>query len=152
MRGAVIMDAATGDRLEPDRERGIRVSRFDWSDEASRKADEMLTRRGLIHFRTKEALALATKVAHAPALAAELCWSDDPDYIAGYVASRLLGYLRFPRMKEPGRGTGGRVFFVRREGFDPGSFQSYLQQTPVIIDAIGSFSESAGLPERITGT
>jgi len=66
MRGAVVMDAATGERLEPDPERGIRVSRFDWSDEASAKADEMLSRRGLTHFRTKEALALATKVAMHP--------------------------------------------------------------------------------------
>lgn len=149
MRGAVVMDAATGERLEPDPERGIRVSRFDWSDEASAKADEMLSRRGLTHFRTKEALALATKVAHAPAMVAELCWSDDPAYPAGYVASRTFGYLRFPLMKEPGRGTGGRVFFVERKSFDLRSFQSYLQQTPVIIADVGNVAESAGLPDRI---
>ena len=152
MRGAVIMDAATGERLEPDRERGIRVSRFDWSDEASVKADEMLCRLGLTHFRTREALALATKAAHAPAMLAELCWSDDPGYSAGYVASRLFGYIRFPLMKGAGQATGGRVFFIKREGFDLRAFQSYLQQVPVIISGIGGIAESTRLLDGIVRT
>jgi 6-carboxyhexanoate--CoA ligase len=152
MRGAIIMDALTAERLEPDPERGIRASRFDWSDAASAKAREMLSRRGLAHFRTREALALATKAASAPSMAAELCWSDDPEYTAGYVASRMFGYLRFPLMKEPGCGAGGRVFFVRRRDFDLPSFRTYLQQTPVIIDDMGDVIESPDLPRAVTGT
>jgi 6-carboxyhexanoate--CoA ligase len=148
MRGAVVMDAATGERLEPDPDRGVRVSRFDWSDEASAQADAALARFGLTHFRTKEALALATKVAHAPAMVAELCWSDDPAYVAGYVASRTFGYLRLPLLKEQGCGAGGRVFFVRNEDFDRTAFQTYVQQTPVIIDAIGAVGASDRPPER----
>jgi len=141
MRGAMIMDAETGERLEPDRDRGVRVSRFDWSDEASAAATRELARLGLTHFRTKEALALATKVAHAPGLIAELCWSDDPDYTAGYAASLSGGYVRFPFMKQPGIGFGGRAFFVRRTGLDLSALRSYLQQEPVLITSIGACSQ-----------
>ncbi|MDI5789105.1 6-carboxyhexanoate--CoA ligase [Bacillus licheniformis] len=38
--------------------------------------------------RLKEALAIASKVCEHPAVIAELCWSDDPDYITGYVAAK----------------------------------------------------------------
>ena len=138
MRGAMIMDAVTGERLEPDRERGIRVSRFDWSSETSAEVDRELTRIGLTHFRTREALSLASKVAHAPGVIAELCWSDDPDYTAGYASSLKNGYVRFPSMKEKGRPTGGRALFVKRDGFELDSLLSFLQEQPVIITRIGN--------------
>jgi 6-carboxyhexanoate--CoA ligase len=38
--------------------------------------------------RVKEAPVLATKVSAHPATIAELCWSDDPEYITGYVTSK----------------------------------------------------------------
>ncbi len=139
MRGAVILDARSAARLEPDQERGIRASRFDWSDDAAVQAGQELERLGLGHFRTREALALASKAALAPGMVAELCWSDDPDYTAGYLAVPGLGYVRFPQMKEPGIATGGRVFFVDRSAWDPAAFQEFLQRTPVLITAVGSF-------------
>jgi 6-carboxyhexanoate--CoA ligase len=138
MRGAMIMDAVTGERLEPDHERGVRVSRFDWNDEASERIDRELAGIGLTHFRTKEALALATKVAHAPGMIAELCWSDETDYTAGYISSPVTGYVRFPNMKQEGNGLGGRVFFVRRGGFGRDALLTYLQRQPVIITSIGT--------------
>ena len=138
MRGAMIMDAVTGERLEPDRERGIRASHFDWSDEASRAADGALARLGLTHFRTKEALALATKVAHGPGVVAELCWSDDPDYTAGYVASLAFGYIRFPVLKQRGALTGGRALFFDRGRGSVEALQIYLEQVPVVISSCGS--------------
>jgi 6-carboxyhexanoate--CoA ligase len=138
MRGAMLMDAVTGERLEPDRERGVRVSRFDWSSEAYAAIDRELSRIGLTHFRTREALSLASKVAHAPGVIAELCWSDDPDYSAGYASSLSGGYFRFPIMKEKGRATGGRAFFVKREGFDLNALLLYLQEIPVLITRTGS--------------
>jgi 6-carboxyhexanoate--CoA ligase len=138
----MIMDAASGERLEPDHERGIRVSRFDWSDTASGEIDRSLARIGLTHFRTKEALALATKVAYTLGIIAELCWSDDQDYTAGYAASLSTGYVRFMHMKEMGIGRGGRVFFVRRDGFDIDSMLNFLQYEPVIITSVGNCSES----------
>ncbi len=138
MRGAMIMDARTGERLEPDAERGVRASRFDWSDEAAEKIRCLLAGIGLTHLRTIEALALATKVAHAPGMAAELCWSDDPDYTAGYVASLETGYVRFPFLKEQGDEKGGRAFFINRDGTNIDSLIEYLQTTAVLIVDTGT--------------
>jgi len=133
MRGAMIIDTRTGERLEPDHERGVRASRFDWTDEALDTITRKLAAVGLTHFRTHEALALATKVAHAPGIVAELCWSDDPDYTAGYVASRGIGYVRFPLLKLPGEMSGGRAFFVDRNTLNMEAFIHYLQFEPVLI-------------------
>jgi 6-carboxyhexanoate--CoA ligase len=138
MRGAIVMDAITGERLEPDQERGVRVSRFDWGEDAADKIDKQLAEIGLTHFRTREALALATKVAHAPCMVAELCWSDEPGYVAGYVASRTFGYIRFPNLKQHGDPRGGRVFFVNRGNSDLDAVIQYLQMDAVLIDAIGN--------------
>ena len=137
MRGAMIIDAQKGERLEPDRERGVRASRFDWSEEADEKISRQLTALGLTHFRTREALALATKVAFAPGIVAELCWSDDPDYTAGYVASAGRGYVRFPFLKLLGEAKGGRAFFVNRDTLDMDTLLRYLEQEAALITDIG---------------
>jgi 6-carboxyhexanoate--CoA ligase len=140
MRGAMIMDAVTGERFEPDRERGIRASRFDWTDEALQSETELLARIGLTHHRTAEALALATKVAHAPGMVAELCWSDDPDYTAGYVASLGTGYVRFPFLKHRGDAHGGRAFFIGHDHIDLAALIGYLETEAILINAVGSVS------------
>lgn len=140
MRGAVIMTAHTGKRLEPDQERGVRVSRVDWSQESSIPADRKLAAAGLGHYRTKEALALATKISRAPGVIAELCWSDDPGYTAGYVASRSQGYVRFPMLKRRGSPMGGRVFFVREADFDIHECIDYLERAPVLISGISGIT------------
>jgi 6-carboxyhexanoate--CoA ligase len=133
MRGALIVDSEQGIRMEPDHERGVRATRFDWTEEALDTITGKLTAIGLTHFRTHEALALATKVAHAPGIIAELCWSDDPDYSAGYVASLSTGYVRFPMLKLPGDTCGGRVFFVDSNNLNMKAFIHYLQFEPVLI-------------------
>jgi 6-carboxyhexanoate--CoA ligase len=138
MRGAIIMDLQTGERLESDQDRGVRASRFDWTEEASIAIDKKLSALGLTHFRTREALALATKVAYAPGVIAELCWSDEPDYTAGYVASQKSGYVRFPILKPLNDQHGGRVFFVKREELDIDALVRYLQTEPVLITDIGA--------------
>lgn len=140
MRGAVIMDARTGERWEPDHERGIRASRFDWSDKAAAGIRKQLADAGLSHFRTYEALALATKIAHGPGVTAELCWSDDADYTAGYVASLSSGYVRFSALKEQGNGKGGRVIFVENASNRLGSLIRYLETEPALIDDFGTLS------------
>jgi 6-carboxyhexanoate--CoA ligase len=137
MRGAMIIDAQRGDRLEPDKERGVRASRFDWSEETGEKIFRRLAALGLTHFRTREALALATKVASAPGIVAELCWSDDPDYTAGYVASAGMGYVRFPVLKMLGDAKGGRAFFVDRATLDIVALLRYLEQEAALITDIG---------------
>jgi len=141
MRGAMIRDAETGERLEPDRERGVRASRFDWTDDARVAADRLLSGSGLTHFRIREALALATKVVHAPGVIAELCWSDDPDYTAGYAASVKTGYVRFPYLKQEGDDRGGRTIFINRSALDLTVLLHYLQAEAVLINAVGTCSD-----------
>lgn len=138
MRGAMLMDAQSGERLEPDWERGIRASHFDWSEEAMDKINKQLAEIGLTHFRTREALSLATKVAHAPCIVAELCWSDEPGYTAGYVASRTTGYVRFPVLKQSGDPRGGRAFFLKKDNLDMDALIRYLQTQAVLISDAGS--------------
>jgi len=140
MRGAMIMDAITGERLEADQSRGIRASRFDWTDEALQNVTQQLAVIGLTHHRTREALALATKVAHAPGMVAELCWSDEPDYTAGYVASFRTGYVRFPFLKQRNDIHGGRAFFIDHDHADLGALTDYLETAAVLINAVGSIS------------
>ncbi|MGZ4107204.1 MAG: 6-carboxyhexanoate--CoA ligase, partial [Tumebacillaceae bacterium] len=113
MRGAVILCADTGQRLEADQARGVRVTKIDWHPEALARWQEQVRAHGIANERIQEALALATKVIATPGTVAELCWSDDPSYVSGYVASPELGYVRIPHLKEMGSPLGGRVFFVR---------------------------------------
>jgi 6-carboxyhexanoate--CoA ligase len=143
----MIMDSRSGERLEPDRERGVRASRFDWTEEAFRMVQQSLESRGLTHHRTREALALATKVAHAPGMVAELCWSDDPEYTAGYVASLGTGYVRFPFLKQHGDSSGGRAFFVDRDRLNMDRLVNFLQNEPVLISEIGSCRNASSMAE-----
>ncbi len=108
LRGASLWDRQTGARLEKDPKRGVRTSRFDYSEAGAVR--DALGAAGLTHFRTREALAVATKTLWA-GVAAELCWSDEPDYLTGYVATPRAGYVRLPGFKPHGA-RGGRIFFV----------------------------------------
>lgn len=112
MRGAVLMDIKSGDRLEPDQERGIRTVRVDWRDRFAVR--EKLIKEGFTD-RTLDALAIAFKNLYC-GVVAELCWSDDPDYLTGYVASKSTGYVRITPLKEKGDPLGGRIYFIRRQG------------------------------------
>ena len=101
MRGAILLDANTGVRLDQDNMRGVRVSHMDAC------GTEIIPMN--VHMR--EALVLATKVQSCPGIVGELCWSDDPDYTVGYVACNGV-YHRIPNMKDMGNPIGGRVFLV----------------------------------------
>lgn len=63
------------------------------------------------HF--QEAIVLASKVVSAPHILAEICMSDDPDYVTGYVAALSIGYRRITKLKAPGSPDGGRIFLYR---------------------------------------
>lgn len=132
MRGASLMDALTGKRLEPDKDRGIRVTRLGIDPASVKDLSDMLSAMGLNTLRIREALVLASKVASCPGIVAELCISDDPDYTTGYVASRHLGYQRIPNIKTKGSLSGGRVFFVRA-GADVERIINYLEKRPVLV-------------------
>lgn len=134
MRGASLVSAKSGSRLEPDKERGVRVSRLGISKSADRSLSRRLSRDGINTTTVKEALVLASKVASCKAIIAELCISDDPDYTTGYTASRKLGYVRIPHIKRKGDLAGGRVFFVK-EGSDAARIVEYLERVPVMVEA-----------------
>lgn len=130
-RGAALLHAETGARLDPDPERGVRARHFDYSPEARQELEAALRAHGLEHFRIREALAVATKVLWSGVLA-ELCWSDAPDYTPGYVAARAAGYIRFPHFKPPGA-AGGRVFYLA-EAVERNAVIRRLQDACLLIE------------------
>ena len=123
MRGAMLYDIATGTRLEPDQQRGVRATYMDALHSST--VDSCKN-----HF--NEAIVLATKVANAPGMVAELCISDDPNYITGYVASKELGYVRIMKMKEMGDENGGRIFLFDSRKASAEECIEYLP-TPVLL-------------------
>ena len=125
MHGALLVDADSLKRLEPVPERGVRATRM---DEVWTGGRECLHKD---HYR--EAVILATKVAHAPGIVAEVCISDDPDYVTGYVASRELGYVRLQTMKNRGNPAGGRIFLYRGAPGDVAATIRFLEHTPVLV-------------------
>ncbi len=147
MRGAVIMDMASGQRLEEVPARGVRVSRMDLTSNCRAELEPLLSGAGLGHRRVIEALTLAGKVMRAPGIVAELCWSDDPLYTTGYVAAPQLGYQRISALKEPGDPLGGRVLFVDSRLVDLKELVDYLELRPVLFETIGQI-----LPAQDRGT
>ncbi len=138
MRGAALITLSSGRRMERDTRRGVRATRMGIIPEAEERLHQLLISAGMHPTVVKEALILATKVSSCPYVVAELCVSDDPDYTTGYIASRRLGYLRIPFIKEGGVPEGGRVFFVEEDPDIEGIYR-YLEGTPVMIEDLGDF-------------
>ncbi len=135
MRGSMILHAERGDRLEPDPERGVRVSRMDLTAEAREDLWRLLDKRNMRHPRVLEAVVLASKVAAVTGIIAEVCRSDDPDYTTGYVASPRFGYVRIPNMKQSGDSMGGRALFVANKDFLQ-TLIDELERTPYLISEV----------------
>jgi 6-carboxyhexanoate--CoA ligase len=123
MRGAALLDVQTLRRLEPDPARGIRVTNMDYVGNAAGSGKD--------HFR--EALCLASKVAHGPGIVGELCISDDADYTTGYFASAARGYIRIPHIKEKGDTRGGRLFLLAGGAEKTADCIDYIENQPVIV-------------------
>ncbi|WP_338752726.1 6-carboxyhexanoate--CoA ligase [Bacillus sp. FJAT-52991] len=130
MRGAILVDVHSGERIDDRREKGVRVSRMDWWNANFEQWANHFNEPS--YSRVKEALVLATKVSAHPATIAELCWSDDPEYITGYVASKALGYQRISHLKEYGDEQGCRLFFVDGSN-DMDDYIFFLEKQPVFI-------------------
>ncbi len=137
MRGAVILDVQTGNRMEKDPARGIRATRMDLTAECRDTLVVHLQQAGLGHRRVVEALVLAGKVMSSPGFVAELCWSDDPEYVAGYVASPLQGYQRISALKPKGDSIGGRIFFVDSSAVEVSEMTDYVENQPVLFNRPG---------------
>lgn len=135
MRGAMLLNVDTMERLEPDLERGIRATFMDAADDNEIRPIACLKN----HFR--EALVLATKVANQKNIIGELCLSDDPDYVTGYFASKELGYLRITCLKEQGSQDGGRIFLFRGSKGEARECIRYLEQQKVLVSILGGTDE-----------
>jgi 6-carboxyhexanoate--CoA ligase len=145
MRGAAVMDCESGTRLEPDPARGLRASHLDYAPDHRDAIRQEFLDAGLPHHRTWEAVAVASKVIWA-GVTAELCWSDDPDYDTGYVATREAGYVRFPKFKPMGA-TGGRVWFVLPNS-DRAALAHKTEQICVMVEGSATPSSAAGYVAR----
>ena len=86
---------------------------------------------GKNHF--QEAVVLASKVANAPHILAEICVSDDPGYVTGYVASKKTGYVRITRLKEKNDPNGGRIFLYRGPREDVPRTIAYLEKQKILV-------------------
>lgn len=128
MRGAMLLDVDTLERLEPDQQRGIRAT---YMDSIAPKGEAKAICDGKNHF--QEALVLASKVLSAPNIIGELCMSDDPDYITGYIATRDKGYIRITQLKEMGCPDGGRIFLYRGPKSQVEDCIQYLQEQRVLV-------------------
>ena len=132
MRGASMITARSGLRIEPDKKRGIRVSRLGIKRAERRKLALRLSRLRINTETVQEALILASKAASCPGILAEVCISDDPDYTTGYIAGREIGYVRIPNIKSRCDMHGGRVFFISEDA-DPEPIINYLEREPVLL-------------------
>ncbi|WP_044049015.1 6-carboxyhexanoate--CoA ligase [Corynebacterium diphtheriae] len=133
MRGAILLCAHTGQRLDPyDPQRGVRASTFGVTPQESAGPTHNKS-----HF--NEALVLASKVMSAPGIVAEICISDDPAYTTGYVTTENT-YIRIPHMKDPYSPIGGRVFLLDTRLSTPEDTISYLEQKPVLITGVNYVS------------
>ena len=149
MRGAALVDADTLERLEPDRERGVRATRMDAARamdancgaSAASAGPRVSTAPGKNHF--SEAIVLASKVQAAPGIVAEICVSDDPDYVTGYVAAGKIGYRRITTMKKPGDPRGGRIFLFRGPRSLVPECIRFLQERAVLVDGVPTAPASA---------
>ena len=131
MRGAMLLDVDTLERLEPNHERGIRATYMDAVHDNARTATGTKN-----HF--QEAIVLASKVVNAPGIIAELCMSDDPDYVTGYVAAPTIGYVRITKLKPMGCPDGGRIFLYRGTKENVASCINYLEKQKVLVRNVPS--------------
>jgi len=129
MRGALIVKVPSGERVEPDKFRGVRASFLGITKKAilelKEKAGNFYTER------LKDALVLTSKICSYPKVLGELCVSDDPDYTTGYFSVPNFGYFRLFDIKPYGLSKGGRVVFVNAS-LDVPAFVNYLESKPFI--------------------
>lgn len=133
LRGAMLLDADTLERLDDTGDRGVRATNMD-SDQPPPAGTKN-------HF--AEALTLASKVLSAPGIVAEVCVSDDPDYVTGYVATHKAGYRRITKLKELGDEAGGRIFLYRGRREDVAATIDYLEHRAVIVEAAETANDTA---------
>ena len=135
IHGAMLFDKDTGNRIDNRGRRGVRVTGMASADVAEYM--DSLKNDGREGLHLEEALILASKIASCKGIAAELCWSDDPSYVIGYVGTKE-SYERIPILKDEGNPVGGRVFFVDanelNEDYTLDDLIDYLEKQVVLIE------------------
>ncbi len=135
MHGAMLIDKDTGDRIDNKGIKGVRVTGIASADITKYK--ESLKNDGREGLHLEEALILASKIASTKGIVAELCWSDDPSYVIGYVGTKDT-YERIPILKDEGTPIGGRVFFVDtnqlNDDYTLDDLMNYLEKQVVLIE------------------
>ena len=133
MRGAALLSASTGKLIDLiDNKRGVRVTNMGAHNPPA--YTDWLAKHNLHGDHPAEAILLASKVASAPFVVSEICWSDDPCYTVGYV-SDTEHYYRITNFKPLGNDVGGRVFVVddTAENFSLDELLHYLQEQVVLL-------------------
>ena len=135
MHGAMLFDKDSGERIDNKGMKGVRVTGMASADITKyRKSLQKDGREGL---HLEEALILASKIASCEGIAAEICWSDDPSYVIGYVGTKE-NYERITILKDEGNPVGGRVFFVDtkqlNDDYALDDLITYLEKQVVLIE------------------
>ena len=133
MRGAALLSLKTAKFIDlNNNQRGVRVSNMD--AQCKLLYHSYLNQNKLYGDHPAEAILLASKVASAPFIAAEICWSDDPSYTTGYVTDKQ-SYYRINNFKPLGNDVGGRVFIVddTTDSFCLDTLLNYLQKQVILI-------------------
>ena len=134
MHGAMLIDKDSGERIDDKGIKGVRVTGIASADIA--KYRKSLKNDGSEGLHLEEALILASKIASCKGIVAELCWSDDPSYVIGYVGTNDK-YERIPILKDEGNPVGGRVFFVDanqlNDDYTLDDLIDYLEKQVVLI-------------------
>ena len=145
MRGAMLLDIRTMKRMEPDYMRGIRATYMDkerdtvgiiHNNDEKKDGNHDEEKKCYEKNHYEEAVVLATKVMNCPGMIGEICISDDPDYVTGYVASKIHGYRRITKIKEQGSDKGGRIFLFDSEVATVEEAIEFLQEKRVIVRGI----------------
>ena len=135
MHGAMLIDKDTGERIDDKGIKGVRVTGIASADIT--EYQESLKNDGREGLHLEEALILASKIASCKGIVAELCWSDDPSYVIGYVGTKD-NYERIPILKEEGNPIGGRAFFVDtnqlNDDYTLDDLIDYLEKQVVLIE------------------
>lgn len=127
MSGAMLIDINTLERLDNKGDKGIRVTYMDYKD-----TKEIDLKPEKNHYR--EALALSSKVLSCPNVWGELCISDDPNYITGYIATKSDGYNRVTKLKDYGSSNGARIILFDGDKADVDCCIEYLTKAKVWIN------------------
>ena len=135
IHGAMLIDKDSGERIDNKGIKGVRVTGIASADISKYK--ESLKNDGREGLHLEEALILASKIASCKGIVAELCWSDDPSYVIGYVGTKD-NYERIPILKDEGNPVGGRVFFVDgtqlNDDYTLDDLIDYLENQIVLIE------------------